>query len=341
MSYVLSHKLAKHSKPFSDGEFVKDCMVEAASILCPDNKTKFENVSLSRRTVTRRVEVIDEHLSDELLKRAADFTYFSIALDQSTDIRDTAQLLIFIWGINDKFEIVEEFLDMESMQGTTRGSDLYDRVSGCLERLNLPWTKLLNVTTDGSPNLTEKKVGLLGRTQDRVREDNPDSDLIFLHCIIHQESLCKSVLQLDHVAKTVVKLVNFIRAWGLNRHQFIQLLEEREMEHTDMLYHSNVCWLSLGKVFQRVWELRGEIVTFLEIVGKADEFAQLQDPDWLCDFSFGVDVLSHLNDLNVKLQGKKAYVHELYSHMQAFKAKLTLFSRHMASVSHISQYGIH
>ncbi|XP_034547514.1 general transcription factor II-I repeat domain-containing protein 2-like [Notolabrus celidotus] len=328
---MLSHKLAKQSKPFSDGEFLTDCMVEAAIILCPENKAQFENVSLSRRTVTRRVEVIDEELSGELSKKAEDFTYFSIALDESTDIKDTAQLLIFIRGINDRFEIVEEFLAMESMRGTTRGSDLYDKVSGCLERLNLPWTKLLNVTTDGSPNLTGKNVGLLQRIQDRVREDSPNSDLIFLHYIIHQEALCKSVLELDHVAKTVVKLVNFIRARGLNHRQFIQLLEESETEHTDVLYHSNVCWLSLGKVFRRVWDLRGEIWTFLETVGKADEFADLQDPAWLCDFAFGVDVMSHLNDLNLKLQGKNMFVHELYSFMQAFKAKLTPFSQQMTN----------
>lgn len=92
----MSHKIAKHSKPFSDGEFVKDCMVEAASVLCPDSKSQFENVSLSRRTVTRRIEVIDDELTSALLKRATDFTYFSIALDESTDIKDTAQLLIFI-----------------------------------------------------------------------------------------------------------------------------------------------------------------------------------------------------------------------------------------------------
>ena len=66
-----------------------------------------------------------------------------------------------------------------------------------------------------------------------MKDENPNSDLIFLHCIIHQESLCKYVLQLDHVTKTVVKLVNLIRARGLNHRQFIQLLEESGAEHMD------------------------------------------------------------------------------------------------------------
>ena len=130
VSYMLAHKIAKHSRSFSEGEFLKDCMVETASILCPDDKSQFEKISLSRRTLTRRVEVIDEDLSDKLLKRAVDFTYFSIALDESTDIKDTAQLLIFIRGINGEFEIVEEFLlAMESMRGTTRRCDLYECMS--------------------------------------------------------------------------------------------------------------------------------------------------------------------------------------------------------------------
>ncbi|KAJ4945770.1 hypothetical protein JOQ06_023448 [Pogonophryne albipinna] len=56
---------------------------------------------------------------------------------------------------------------MESLKGTTRGEDLYGSVSGVIERLKLPWCKLANVTTDGSPNLTGKKVGLLKRIQDK------------------------------------------------------------------------------------------------------------------------------------------------------------------------------
>lgn len=33
---MLSYKVVKHSKPFSDGELLKDGMVELASIMCPD-----------------------------------------------------------------------------------------------------------------------------------------------------------------------------------------------------------------------------------------------------------------------------------------------------------------
>ncbi|XP_055789483.1 general transcription factor II-I repeat domain-containing protein 2-like [Salvelinus fontinalis] len=209
-SYLLAFKLAKASKPFSEGEFLKECMVETAGLLCPESKAKFEKISLARRTVTRRVELIDEDIVSELNKKAESFKLYSLALDESNDIKDTAQLLIFIRGINDSFEITEELLSMESLKGKTRGEDLYEQVSAVIERMKLPWSKLANVTTDGSPNLTGKNIGLLKRIQDKVKEENPDQDVILLHCIIHQESLCKSVLQLNHVVDPGVKLVNFI-----------------------------------------------------------------------------------------------------------------------------------
>ena len=162
-SFLLAFKIPKASKPFSDGEFIKQCMVETAGILCPDTQSKYEQISLSRRTVTQHVEQIDEHLASELKGRAESFAYYSLALNESNDIKDTAQLLIFIRGINDNFEITEELLAMESLKGQIRGEDLFIKLSGVIDKFKLPWSKLENVTTDGSSNLTEKNFGLLKR----------------------------------------------------------------------------------------------------------------------------------------------------------------------------------
>ncbi len=37
---------------------MKDCTVETADIICPGSKSQFEKMSISRRTITRHVEVI-------------------------------------------------------------------------------------------------------------------------------------------------------------------------------------------------------------------------------------------------------------------------------------------
>lgn len=77
-------------------------------MLCIENKGQFENVSPYCCTVTLCVEIFYEELSAEFKKGSKGFKYFSMMLDECTDIKYTAQLLIFIRGINDRFEIVEE-----------------------------------------------------------------------------------------------------------------------------------------------------------------------------------------------------------------------------------------
>ena len=136
---------------------------------------------------------------------------------------------------------------MQSMKSTTTGKDLLE-VNKCVAKLGLSFEKLSSVTTDGCPNLTGKNIGLLKRIQDQVDELNPDQKMICLHCIIHQEVLCKCVLKMSNVVDTVTKVVHFIRAKSLNHRQFVSLLEETELGHADLPYHTNVRWLSLGKV---------------------------------------------------------------------------------------------
>ncbi|XP_029443929.1 uncharacterized protein LOC115083936 isoform X2 [Rhinatrema bivittatum] len=326
-SYVLAFRIAKENKPFADGEFLKRCLVDVARLLCPEYQARMENLCLSRKAIARCIEVIDEELVSELTRKARYFTLFSLAFSGSPDLQDTAELLVFVRGIDDKFEITEEFLTVVSRKGMT-GLDLYEAVSGWLERVKLPWSKLANVTTDGSLDLTGENGGLLKRIGDRVKELDPMQELTVLHCILHQVALCKNALDLDHVLCTVVKIVKCIRARAFDHYRFISLFESTDAEHLD---HRNVGWLNLGKALQQVWKLRDEISHFLALEGKAGEFPELKDSSWVCDLAFGVDIMAHLNEFNMKLRGKNLFVHELYPRVKAFQVMLLCFARELKS----------
>ncbi|GCC21862.1 hypothetical protein chiPu_0000244 [Chiloscyllium punctatum] len=125
-SHVISRKIARNSKLFSDGGFIKECLLDSAEQRkCPEKKEAFENVPLSQRTVTRRIGDIARKLELQLQHRAVNFDFFSLALDESCDMRDTAQLLIFVRGITTDFKVTEELAAMQSMKGTTTGNDLF------------------------------------------------------------------------------------------------------------------------------------------------------------------------------------------------------------------------
>ena len=128
--------------------------------MCPEQKTKFNSISLSRRTVVRRVEKISDNLMHQLRVASKDFVWCSLALDKSTDVQDTAQLLVFIRGINTRFELTEELLSVEPLKDTTTGQDLFNAVENCVERTGLVWNKIASVRTDGAHALTGKNVGL-------------------------------------------------------------------------------------------------------------------------------------------------------------------------------------
>lgn len=58
--------------------------------------------------------------------------------------------------------------------------------------------------------------------------------------------------KIDYVTNVVSKLVNFLQSKGLNHREFINLLEELNTSHLDVLYHNKIHRLSLGKVLGRV-----------------------------------------------------------------------------------------
>lgn len=63
--------------------------------------------------------------------------------------------------------------------------------------------------------------------------------------------------------KIAFKVVNSIRARSLQRRQFRALLEETEAEHSNLLLHTDVRWLSRGAFLKRFRQLLPEIKTFI------------------------------------------------------------------------------
>ena len=106
------------------------------------------------------MENIAENLQLQLKSGMGSFEFFSLALDESYDIRDTAQLLVFHRGITQKFKITEELVAVRSMKGTTTGSELFNEVNACMDTLALKWKRLVGVTTDGGPNLIGEICGI-------------------------------------------------------------------------------------------------------------------------------------------------------------------------------------
>jgi hypothetical protein len=135
-SFHVAKLTAQEERPFTDGEFVKRCFTSMTEELFPEKKRCVSDVSLPAREVTRRNDDNDDFTLSCLKNKCQYFTKFSLALDESTDTCDTAQLLIFVQGIDAEFEITEELAGLQSLKGTTTEKDIFQKLCENLRSLH-------------------------------------------------------------------------------------------------------------------------------------------------------------------------------------------------------------
>ncbi|KAK7161663.1 hypothetical protein R3I94_004364 [Phoxinus phoxinus] len=216
------------------------------------------------------------------------------------------------------------------MRGQTTAQEIFRQLCGAIEDAGLPWKSFAGITTDGAPSMTGRKNGLVALVQRKLEEENVE-EAIALHSIIHQQALCGKCLRFDNVMSVVVKCINHIRSRGLKHRQFRAFLDEIESEYEDVLYFTEVRWLSRGNVLKRFFELRAEVKAFMEKDGMA--VPVLSDPKWLMDLAFLVDITQELNVLNKKLQGQGQFVSAAYDNVRAFSTKLVFWKAHLSQTN--------
>ena len=99
------------------------------------------------------------NIQNILIHRLGACQFYSLAIDESTDVCDTAQLAIFIRGVTKGFEVIEELLDLCPMKGTTTGQDIFNEVKHVMMKFNLSLDKVCGITTDGAPAMIGKHKG--------------------------------------------------------------------------------------------------------------------------------------------------------------------------------------
>ena len=188
-SYRIAQQIAMSSKTFSEESFVKTCMLIVAEEICPEKCQNFTNISLSRNTVVDRICDLSENVQQQLSEKVAHFVAYSVAIDESMDVRDTAQLAIFIHGVDSDVKIIEELVEILPMRGTTKADDIFTKLVDALDKLGVDWTKLVSLATDGAPQMVGRRAGVASLLKNKVLSINPNQQISCIHCIIHQEVL--------------------------------------------------------------------------------------------------------------------------------------------------------
>lgn len=215
---------------------------------------------------------------------------------------------MFIRMVFDNMSRKKELLAILPLKGHTRGKYIFQAFMEFANKFQLPFCKLVSITTDGAPAMVGRISGFVALCK---RYDS-FPDFLSYHCVIHQQALRGKMLNMKEVMDVAMKIVCSIRASSLQWRLFRAHLKETEAEHTDLLPHTDVWWLSRGNFLERFSELLPEIKEFLK-VSKHAEYAQLEDTQWLLDLAFLTDLTYILNELNIELQGKGKHVIDMIS----------------------------
>ena len=130
-------------------------------------------------------------------------------------------------------------------------------------------------------------------------------DIIVVYCVLHCYDFASTTLPevFKEVLSTAVKAVNFICGRALQHPLLKAFCEEVGKNYSALLLHTEVRWLSKGRLFNRVMELSQEMAIFLQEGGhpKAINF---KDEKFLLILFYLANIFGHLNALNVSFQGE-------------------------------------
>lgn len=321
----ITYLLAKRGRPFTDGPLIQECLIRAFRLIEPKKVETVKALHMSKQTIWRRVLMMGYDLESQLKEQFKRFKYWSIALDETTDITHVAQLNIFVRGVTPEFNVVEEFVALIPLMDGTKAVNLWDALLKVLTAYGADYNKLVAIVTDGAPSMVGSSNGLVAKLRKYCLDNEYSSGrpLLAYHCLIHQQQLAAKAMNLTHVMDVVSSIAKKIRMRPAVHHRFRTFLEESDAPFDDIPFYTEIRWCSRSKLLNRFISMLGQIREFL--FHESITIPQLYDSYWLCDLAFLSDICGKLNDLNQALQGRKPLISQLYKKVTAFEIRLTNF----------------
>ncbi|KAI3387157.1 hypothetical protein SNEBB_001928, partial [Seison nebaliae] len=285
---------------------------------------------MSRKTICNNIEKIGDRLLKSLLERLNNVRYISIALDESVDISDTAQLLVFVRYVTSNFDIEEKLLTLIPMKNRTRGIDIHHELIAKIGELRVNANKIISISTDGAPSMTGKHTGFCSLF---VKELSLD---VFLnHCLIHRVALSSKCTLFEETIKLAWKYVKKIKSKSsLVHRQFKAFLESACFN--DLKQYNHVRWLSAFQMLERFDALHDEVIQFLSEMNllENEEYRLLNSDESKIKFKFCTDVLEEIAKLNKKLQGRNSLLIVAINDIRMFIDKLKILKECISSHSY-------
>lgn len=278
-------------------------------------------IPLSDNTISRRIDDMSQDIEQQIIIDIHSCNMFSLQLDESTDITGKAQLITFVRYVKYN-DIINQYLFCKEIPEGTTGKDIFDVVNKYFTDNNIKWQSCISICSDGAASMT----GSIKGFTTLAKKEN--CNITTNHCFLHRQALIAKGLteDLNEVLQEVVKIVNYIKTKPKQNRIFENLCESMNSNHKVLLKHTEIRWLSRGRVLSRVFELREELKLYFTSDTGASNFSKILHNDiWIAKLAFLADLFALLNELNLSLQGKNENTLHSNDKIKAFKDKLKLW----------------
>lgn len=307
--------VVEHNLPFN----VMEHLPALLKATCVDSEVA-KGLACSRTKTTAMVKNVLGAESKHLLIEEMKTTYFSLIVDESTDVSCMKHVCIVVrlaaknlTAVKDKF-----FALLEVTDATADG--LFNLITASMDKHDIPWrSRMVGFGADGANTMMGRHHSL----QSLFREQIPN--LFVMKCICHSFHLCAS--------NACLKLPRKIEDFTRNVYNYLSnspkrqsLLKEFQsfvgVKPHKILHPAQTRWLSLRQVVDRLLEQYDALhLFFIDAVANdrllmAEEILKnFRDPQTKLFLEFLSFALPIFTNLNALMQSEEPQIHKLYDNV--------------------------
>ena len=112
---------------------------------------------------------MSDNIKSKVLSKIDSSPVFALQLDESTDISNLSQLLVYVRYVANE-RINEEFLFCETLKTTLKAVDVFQMLIDFFDKTKLSWSKLVGVCTDGAAAIIGANFGLISLVKQTIQQ---------------------------------------------------------------------------------------------------------------------------------------------------------------------------
>ena len=170
-SHAIALHVAKTKMPHNIGEtLLKPCMLDCVKLVLGQKASQtMKQISLSNDTIKSRIHEMSDNTKSKVLSKIDSSFVFALQLDESTDISNLSQLLVYVRYVADE-RINEEFLFCQLLEATSKAVDVFQMLIDFFDKTELSRSKLVGVCTDGALAMIGANSGLISPVKQKIQQ---------------------------------------------------------------------------------------------------------------------------------------------------------------------------